>query len=184
MFSNNHRQTIQRGLLLGWEDSPPPGNSGFARQAASSPQGGKAVVYDGDAPVITLAPTGSGKGRGALIPNALIHDGQLVAVDPKAELTACCLRQRQRLGQQVVVLDPFHVATDHSSGLNPLALLDLPGSAVDSDAEMLAALLAEGHQFAKEPFWNQTANGLIAGLIAHIATTEPPKNRHLGRVGD
>jgi type IV secretion system protein VirD4 len=167
-------------LLLGWSSGqesfdllPGPGS----RQGNDS-----AVTYDGDAPLLTFAPTGAGKGRGVLIPNALLHDGPLVAIDPKGEITACCARQRQRLGQKVAVLDPFHVVTERSSGLNPLDLLDLPGSAADSDAEMLASLLAAGHEFAREPFWNDTANWLVEGLIAHIATTEAPKNRHLGRV--
>ncbi len=184
MFSTNHRPAIQRGLLLGWEESAAPGTLEFARKAASSPHDSQAVVYAGDAPLITFAPTGSGKGRGVLIPNGLLHDGPLIAVEPKGELTECCARQRQSLGQQVAVLDPFRGVTDRSSGLNPLDLLNLPGSAVDSDAEMLASLLAAGHQFTTDPFWNDMATGLIGGLIAHIATTEVPENRHLGRVRD
>ena len=85
------------------------------------------------------------------------------------------------MGQQVVVLDPFHLVTARSDSLNPLDLLTLPRSDIDSDAEMLASLLAVGNEYAKEPFWNTTANGLIAGLIAHIASY-PPNERHLGQL--
>ena len=46
---------------------------------------------------------------------------------------------------------------------------------------MLASLLAVGHAFEREPFWNITANGLISGLIAHIATY-PAQERHLGHL--
>ena len=83
-----------RGLAI----SGLTGRGGEARGLA-------AVTYEGDAPAITFAPTGAGKGRGALIPNALLHDGPLLAIDIKGELAACCDRHRQRLGQRVVVLN-------------------------------------------------------------------------------
>ena len=50
-----------------------------------------------------------------------------------------------------------------------------------SDAQMLASLLAVGHGFTTEPFWNVAGNSLIAGLIAHIGTY-PLKERHLRAV--
>ena len=33
------------------------------------------VTYDGDAPLLTCAPTGAGKGRGVLIPKLLSYPG-------------------------------------------------------------------------------------------------------------
>ena len=81
------------------------------------------------------------------------------------------------------MLDPFGLVTARSDGLNPLDLLTLPRADVDSDAEMLASLLAVGHQFSREPFWDTTAKGLLAGLIAHIANGAPGE-RHLGDLRD
>jgi type IV secretion system protein VirD4 len=182
MSSANRQGAVPRGILLGWEESEVPGSFGFARRSELSSNPGSPVVYHGDAPGIVIGTTGSGKGRGMLIPNALLHDGPLIAIDIKGEIAACCARYRHSLGQKVVFLDPFGTITDRSSCLNPFDLLTLPGAEVDSDAEMLASLLAVGHEFVKEPFWNITASGLIAGLIAHIATTESPNNRHLGRL--
>ena len=46
---------------------------------------------------------------------------------------------------------------------------------------MLASLLAVGHAFEREPYWNTMANGLISALIAHIAS-QPPGERHLGHL--
>src|SRR5262249_38890949 len=90
-------------------------------------------------------------------------------------------RRRREMGQQVVVLDPFHLVTDRSDSLNPLDLMTLPRSDIDSDAEMLASLLAVGNAFEREPYWNITANGWIAGLIAHSASGAP-QERHLGQL--
>jgi type IV secretion system protein VirD4 len=168
-----HSSAIEEGLLLGWEE--PAGSTGFARQCVS----GNAIVYGGDAPCITLAPTGAGKGRGAIMPAVLRHNGSLIVVDIKGEIAACCWRLRQRLGQ-LVILDPFGVMTNHSGGLNPLDLFELPGAAVDSDAEMFANLLATGFESAKDPYWHIAASGVTGGLIAHIATTE--SDPHLGRL--
>lgn len=182
MLAANHRHTLPRGLLLGWEDSHAHEQPRFSTNGGAGPQGRPPVIYDGDAPLMTFAPTGAGKGRGMLIPNALLHDGPLLAIDVKGEMAACCARHRQRMGQSVHVLDPFRTVTRRSGRLNPFDVFDLPGSYVDSDAEMLASLLAVGHQSASEPFWHEAATGLVAGLIAHIASTSRPHRRHLGRV--
>ena len=66
------------------------------------PSGGdpEAVTYDGDAPLLSCAMTGAGKGRGVLIPNMLpipAHD----AVDIKGELYQVTSRRRREMGQQV-----------------------------------------------------------------------------------
>lgn len=178
MFSTFSRRVISgrptfdaqhQGVLLGWDKA-------IKRNGSSA-----AVTYDGDAPLLSCAATGAGKGRGVLIPNMLTYSGPLFAVDIKGELYQVTSRRRREMGQQVVVLDPFHLVTDRSDSLNPLDLMTLPRSDIDSDAEMLASLLAVGNAFEREPYWNITANGLIAGLIAHIASGAPAE-RHLGQL--
>ena len=164
--------------MLGWDKGAGPNQFGFG---PGSDGGSGEVTYDGDAPLLSCAPTGAGKGRGVLIPTMLTYPGPLFALDIKGELYQVTSRRRREMGQHVAVLDPFHLVTDRSDSLNPLDLLTLPRSDSDSDAEMLASLLAVGHAFEREPFWNITANGLIAGLIAHIASSAP-KDRHLGQL--
>jgi type IV secretion system protein VirD4 len=141
----------------------------------------RAITYDGDAPLISCGITGSGKGRGALIPNIVRWPGPLTAIDIKGELYQVTARRRREMGHQVIALDPFHLVTEKSDSLNPLDLLQLPRADSESDAEMLASLLAVGHHSAAEPFWNITANGLISALIAHIMSYEP-QHRHLGQL--
>jgi type IV secretion system protein VirD4 len=156
-----------RGLLLGWDKEP----------AAASP-----VLYQGDAPLLTCGMTGSGKGRGALIPTLLTYPGPILAVDIKAELCNVTARRRREMGHQVVLLDPCHLASGQSDSLNPLDLTTLPGANIEADAQMLASLLAAGHHSATEPFWDNMATSLIGGLIAHIATAYPPHERRLGHL--
>jgi len=139
------------------------------------------VTYDGDEPLLSCGVTGSGKGRGVLIPNMGIFPGPLTAIDIKGELYQVTSRRRREMGHQVIAMDPFHLVTEQSDSLNPFDLLQLPRADVDSDAEMLASLLAVGNEYSTDPFWNTTANGLIAALIAHIATY-PEKDRHLGQL--
>jgi type IV secretion system protein VirD4 len=164
VFDGQHQS-----VLAGWDKATGPNG----RRAA--------VTYDGDAPLLTCAATGAGKGRSVLIPNMLTYPGSLFAVDIKGELYQVTARRRREMGQQVAVLDPFHLVTDRSDSLNPLDVMNLPRSDIDSDAEMLASLLAVGHAFEREPFWNITANGLMAGLIALIASGAS-KDRHLGQL--
>ena len=164
------------GLLLGWDKGMGPKQFGFGPDRGSGE-----VTYDGDSPLLTCAATGTGKGRGVLIPTMLRYPGPLFALDIKGELYQVTSRRRREMGHHVAVLDPFHLVTDRSDSLNPLDLLTLPRSDSDSDAEMLASLLAVGHGFEREPYWNTTANGLIGGLIAHIAGSAP-KDRHLGQL--
>ncbi len=169
----------EQQLLLGWNGSVSEDSHGLI--PGMSRRDFQAVTYDGDAPLLTCAPTGAGKGRSVLLPTLLTHEGPVICVDIKGENYQVSSRRRREMGQQVAVLDPFHVMAECSDRLNPFDLLTLPRSDIDSDAEMLASLLAVGNQNSAEPYWNTTANGLISGLIAHIASY-PPKERHLGQL--
>jgi type IV secretion system protein VirD4 len=169
-------------LVLGWQsEGVPPDSVGLIPDFHLANGHSDALVHDGDSHLLTCAPTGAGKGRGVLIPNLLTFPGPVLAIDIKGELYQVTARRRREMGQQVVVLDPFHLVTDKSDSLNPLDLLQLPRADFDSDAEMLAQLLAVGHEFSTDPYWNITANGLISALIAHIASYEP-RDRHLGQL--
>ncbi len=168
-------------LLLGWKRGSGRDSLGRPPSPVSRDGDAGAVTYDGDAPLLSCAPTGMGKGTGILIPNLCWFPGPVIASDIKGELFQVTARRRREMGQHVVVFDPFHLVTTQSDSLNFLDLLTLPRSDFESDAEMLASLLAVGNEYRTDPYWNTMANGLIAGLIAHIATY-PPQDRHLGQL--
>lgn len=134
-----------------------------------------------EAPLVTVAPTGAGKGVSAIIPAALTTRANLVVVDPKGEVCQVTTTRRRDLGQRVVRIDPFGLLDDIEGGpgdsLNPLDLLasDL---AID-DALTLAAAVCPTTSFA-DPFWDESAKRIIAGLLLWIGRYAPPAERHMG----
>jgi type IV secretion system protein VirD4 len=141
------------------------------------------LTYGGDGHLLTVAPTGAGKGVGAIIPALLSYPGSIIVTDIKGENYQVTARYRREvLGQQVVVLDPFGLVTgkdQQGDKLNPFDLFKIPGSDIESDAEMLAAQLAVGHEFSTDRYWEDTGRGLVSGLVADVATASPPEKRNL-----
>jgi hypothetical protein len=83
-----------RGLIVGRENR----------------RGGKLMRYAGPAHLLTIAPTRSGKGVGAIIPNLLLADRSVLCIDPKGENARVTTRARRRFG-------PVHVlGAGHRAG--------------------------------------------------------------------
>jgi type IV secretion system protein VirD4 len=174
-------------LLLGWkegeEDKAPMGFSAPRPQAAESRSAARQpLLYSEDRHLVTIAPTGAGKGRGVIIPNLLRFEGSVIVIDPKGETWHVTHRRRMEMGQEVRLLDPFGAVSKRTDSLNPFDLFDRPGALLDADAEMLASLLAGEQGFHKEPFWDNWGRSLMSGVIAAVAQTASPEQRHFGRV--
>jgi type IV secretion system protein VirD4 len=152
------------------------------RSSITAYRGTKPISYTGDGHLMTIAPTGAGKGRSSIIPNLLSYQGSIVVIDPKGENYAVTSRRRNDMGQEVFCLDPFGVTECKSDGLNPLDIFDLDGSDVETDAQMLADLLSIGNRGSQEPFWDLSSCGLYSGLIAHVATGVPLEKRNLNSI--
>lgn len=86
-------------------------------------KGGQLLRYAGQAHLLTIAPTRSGKGVGAIIPNLLTADRSVLCIDPKGENARITARTRARFGP-VYVLDPFEVSGQATATFNPLDGLD------------------------------------------------------------
>lgn len=166
-------------LFLGWDGTDLTPTLGF-RSAAARPDRAP-LAYDGDGHLMTVAPTGAGKGVGVIIPTLLTYPGSVIVTDIKGENYQVTARRRREMGHRVVVLDPFGLVTQKGQAdtLNPFDLFALPGSDPESDAEMLAAQIAVGHEFATDRYWEDTGRGLVSGLIADLATGFPPEKRSL-----
>jgi type IV secretion system protein VirD4 len=176
--ARKHPDTPNR-LMLGYETSH-GGRFGFTRnEEPSTPT--SPVYHDGDDHVLVFAPTGRGKGVSLAIPSLITYDGPAVVVDVKGEAYQVTADRRRAMGQQVYVIDPFHVVTESSDGLNPLDLFKLPGATHDADAEMLAQFLWS-EKPSNDAFWPDTAIPLVAGCIAHVASAEHIEARSLNRV--
>lgn len=143
------------------------------------PKSSRLLRYDGQAHLITIAPTRSGKGVGTIIPNLLTADRSIVCIDPKGENAATTALARQRYGP-VLVIDPFGITGLATAALNPLDDIDPSGVDAAEDVSTLAdALVLDDPGMSGEAHWNEEAKALIAGLLLMIVAVDPPARRHL-----
>jgi type IV secretory pathway TraG/TraD family ATPase VirD4 len=144
----------------------------------------KVLRYNGDAHLITVAPTRSGKGRDILIPALLEYPGSCIVIDPKGQLAAVTQAQRERMGQKVIVLNPFNLLSDEigkTAQYNPMAVLDPKSKAFGADCLKLAeAIVLHGRE--ADSHWTDSARGLVAGVIGHLAATGRDDERNLAMV--
>lgn len=140
------------------------------------------IDYEGDSHLMTIAPTGKGKGVSAIIPTLLDYPGSVIVFDPKGENYQITARRRKELGQRVIVLNPFDVLTNETDSLNPLDLLQLKGADIETDAQMLASMLSSENSGVKDPFWDIHGCSILSGLITYIATSCPEEERTLNEL--
>jgi type IV secretion system protein VirD4 len=135
--------------------------------------------YGGDGHLITVAPTRTGKGVSAVIPNLLHYRGSVVVTDPKGENYAVTARRRRELGSTVHALDPFGVVGGTAT-FNPFDLIDAKSPDANDDAWLLADMLVvPDGKMREEAFWHEEARALLAGLILYVASHAPPELRTL-----
>ena len=157
---------IETGLVVGRENR----------------KGGKILRYGGDAHLITIAPTRSGKGVGTVIPNLLTADRSVICIDPKGENARITARARRSFGP-VHVLDPFEVSGELTACFNPLSSLDPESPDLAEDAGLIAdALVYDTPGHGGDAHWNEEARALITGLILYTVCEAPNHQRTLGAV--
>jgi type IV secretion system protein VirD4 len=127
------------------------------------------VGYPGPVHLITIGPTGSGKGTGLIIPNLSELRRSILIIDPKGEAAAITARKRAQFGR-VIMLNPFQLFVREkpwlkSNGFNPLLLLDPKSDSFHDDATGIAEALVrvEGTQ----PHWSESAQDLVAALVMY-----------------
>jgi len=176
------RPTPPAQPILGWTASQQTTGIGFqAAKTDSSEISGQPVADAGEGHLMTIAPTGTGKGRSVIIPTLLSYTGPVIVVDPKGENYQVTARRRAEMGQQVFKLDPFGVTGNNSDCLNLLDTFDAGARDSYDDAINLAELMVPGKSLP-DPFWDDSARLLLATLILHVATARPPVLRNLGEV--
>jgi type IV secretory pathway TraG/TraD family ATPase VirD4 len=122
-----------------------------------------------DGHLLTCAPTGAGKGIGAVIPNLLAYPGSAFVLDFKGETYAVTARARRGMGHDVILIDPFGITGADTHRLNWLDTLDPDDPDVVSRAAGLADMLVVAEASEHESHWNDTARELLRGLLVYVA---------------
>ncbi len=191
---------LTKGIRQGYSEmlgALSDGTETIVRRVAGEHHGRAFLGWAGDGHILTVAPTRSGKGVGLVVPNLLHYPGSVFVVDPKGENYAVTHRwRRERLGQRIVCIDPFHVATDKTTktdSINPLdGIVDYsmpPETYLKQNPElldevgMIADSLVVRPSDEKDPHWNDKCRTLLKGLILAVVYGLGPKGRrHLSCV--
>ena len=149
--------------------------------------------YTGDRHLLTVAPTRSGKGVSAIIPNLLTYEGSVIVIDPKGENARITADRRgtgerlgiQGMGQTVHIVDPWAITGLPASRFNPMDWLDPQDEDISENAMMLADSIVPPRPGTLEPFWDEEAKALLMGILLYVALDEREQdNRTLGRIRD
>ncbi len=166
-------------LLLGWRREDARQQVGFREGGAPAAAADHPLWLQGEGHTITIAPTGTGKGRGALIPNLLTYEGPAIVIDPKGEACRVTARRRREMGQKVHIIDPFGLITRETDSLNPMDAFAIPGVDASALALDIAKQLSGGGKIGKDPFWDIRGHDLAAGAIAAIAAIREARDCNL-----
>lgn len=141
-----------------------------------------------DAHLITVAPTGEGKGIGTVLPNLLDHPGSVFVVDIRGETIAKTAALRRMMGNNVVVLDPYDVTKGRwgRDTFNPLDFLDPGSNTFDDDISNLTRMIMhDPHgRMSQDPIWDNVTRILVSGAITFVMMMRPPERRNLHEVSD
>ena len=123
--------------------------------------------------LLTVAPAGGGKSIHSLVPNLLSYPGNCVVVDPKGELfTLTAEHRRKSFGHKVIRLDPAALCGPGAKRFNPFDFIDAESKEFLGRCRDMANMLVTRTGREDDPHWNQSAENVIAALIAYICACE------------
>jgi type IV secretion system protein VirD4 len=147
------------------------------------------VHYPLEAHGITIAPTRTGKGVSAIIPNVLAAtanswEGPMIVIEPKGESWHVCARRRRELGRTPILLDPFGVIEgEQSATFNPLDFVRRSEKGVaDLDAIMDAFFGEAGtdnQNGSNDSYFEDKARVIVPGILAWAICNPDPGNRNM-----
>ncbi len=146
--------------------------------------GDKLIGVSDNRHIQTVAGNRSGKSV-TVISNLFFYNGSVFAVDVKGELSETTAVARAKLGQHVIILDPFNIvkgeARKFRGRFNPLKKLSLESYTVIEDAMQIidAFIVKTGEE--KDPHWNESAAAAMLGFVLYAAFGEdvPEEERNL-----
>jgi type IV secretion system protein VirD4 len=176
------------GILVGWSMEPTRERFpvGFTYgDTDRSAQSGYVdpILMESEGHLLTIAPTGAGKGIGCIVPALLRHPGAAIVIDPKGENAMVTARHRRDMGQEVIIIDPMGITGLPAASLNPLDVIDpSDASGVDNAAAIVAAMLPANLDSEKNRFWLNRGRQLLTAVVLHVVTDLPAQDRTLWKV--
>lgn len=178
------------GLLIGWSlelehRRRPIGFSFGDPETLSASTLVDPILMEQEGHLMTIAPTGAGKGTGCIVPALLRFAGPVIVIDPKGENALITARRRKELGQQVAVIDPMGVTGLKAATLNPLDVLDPEAPTfVDDAMAVVSALCSDniGASTTDGRYWQERGASFVLGVILHVVTDLAPERRNLTTV--
>ena len=141
-------------------------------------RGNRRIGPRDDRHFLTVAGSRAGKGISLIIPNLLLYEGSVMAIDPKGELARITKRHRaEKLGHRCFVLDPFDANRRHpSAAFNPLNEIDPDSLEAIDDAALVADALIVPN--LRDPYWTDSAKQMLHGILLYVLTL-PEEERTL-----
>ncbi len=138
------------------------------------------LFFSGDAPLLTYARAGTGKGRDFILPNlAHVRNRSLIITDVKdGENCYASFEHRSRtLGHRCIYLNPFDLLGLVNTRINPLqTLIDIVGRGeqIDTEADEIAHILSPSSPKSKDGDWvGKGARRMLAVRMEYLALFEP-----------
>lgn len=135
---------------------------------------------------ITIAGARSGKGACVIIPNLKRWQDNVLVIDPKGDNVQAVWEEREAMGSNVYVIDPFEVAEVPErlrASFNPLLGIDPDSLTASADLEVIADGLVKRSD-PKHAQWDDGAVTLLAGIMAYVIVDAPEEHRTLKSVRD
>ena len=114
-----------------------------------------------------IAGTRAGKGVSGVIPSIIDHQGSVAVLDIKGENFAITRRHREKLGREVIVLNPFGVHEPMQHRFNPLHYIRKDHLVRDID------VIAEGlirPEHGNGSHFSEMAKSMVAAVLEHVIT--------------
>ena len=166
------------GILVGWSMEMeharhPIGFSFGDTPGVIAPDVIDPILLEDEGHLITVAPTGAGKGVSAIIPTLLRYKGPIIVIDPKGENVAVTARARKEMGHKVIVIDPMNITDFDSDSFNPLAEINpLMMGATEQIGNILTSLFSSHKSTGDNYFWKSQGQLLVRMCILHVLSTD------------
>ncbi|KAA9340349.1 type IV secretory system conjugative DNA transfer family protein [Larkinella humicola] len=137
---------------------------------------------------VTIAGSGQGKGVCLILPN-LLHNPfcSWFVLDPKGENAMITAKWQQKIGQRVILLDPWNeqkrLGATHGIepvGFNPLDFVKGNPDEMPESCGVIAEMLVMDNPRASDKYWESRARSLIKTYLLHLITARPTEEQHLG----